>query len=336
MMTAIPHLRPWILPEDRKAVDRALSEKSVCSFHYAEMLSKELESYAGFGTCRLFSSGTLALRAALLCSGIPEGSGVGIPSFTCSGVLGGVLTAGLRPYVIDCDDSGLMSADHALEAFKNGHIGACCAVHQFGLINRSVESLTGFMPVFEDCSHVLPKRYLNGSRGIFGSLEGTKLLGAGEGGYLILDVHCRQGDAVRNIHINLGGRLSDIIAVLALKQLDRIEENILKRESIAVMYKKVLHSIVPVDGERGTWFRFLLTMDSMDQTDDIIKKAGEAGITLRRPVMPHCLHKYIDEYRDKCPNSDRLWERMVSLPMYPDLTGSEIERITQFLKKSFS
>ena len=118
MMTAIPHLRPWILPEDRKAVDRALSEKSVSSWHYAEILSKELENYAGFGNCRLFSSGTLALRAALLCSGIPEGSGVGIPSFTCSGVLSGVITAGFRPCVIDCDDSGLMSVDQVLEAFK--------------------------------------------------------------------------------------------------------------------------------------------------------------------------------------------------------------------------
>ena len=138
-----------------------------------------------------------------------------------------------------------------------------------------------------------------------------------------------------NSNINLGGRLSDIIAVLASRQLDRIEENILKRESIAAMYKKVLHSTVPVDGERGAWFRFLLMADSMDQTNALIKKAGEEGITLRRPVMPHCLHKYIDKFKNKCPNSDRLWERMVSIPIYPDLTGPEIGRITQLLKRVF-
>ena len=334
-MSVIPHLRPWILPEDREAVDSVLCEKSVCSWQYADMLSKAFKDYSGFDNCHLFASGTLALRAALLHADIPEGSGVGIPSFTCSGVLHGVLTAGYKPFVIDCDDYGLMDGNGALKAYHDGLINACIAVHQFGLINRSAEPLTGCIPVIEDCSHVPPTRYLEGSRGIFGSLEGTKLLGAGEGGYLLVDTQNQSENTVEKAHANLGNRLSDIIAVLALRQLSRIDENIRKRESIADKYKKVLKNIHPVDGERGAWFRFLLRMDSANSAQVLIEDAEGKGITIRRPVMPHCLHKYIDEFKDKCPNSDRLWERIVSIPIFPDLTESEIGHITRFLEFSF-
>lgn len=331
MNPIIPHLRPWILKEDINAVNSALSEKSVCSWHYAEKLSEALEEYSGFESCRLYASGTLALRAALLHSDIPEGSGIGIPSFTCKGVLYGVLAAGYRPFIIDCDDAGLMNGDVALMAFEDGHISACIAVHQFGLVNRSIEHLTDSMTVIEDCSHVPPKKYLSGSKGVFGSLEGTKLLGAGEGGYLLLDSY--HPDAADMI---LGNRLSDIIAVLALCQLKRLNENIQKRESIALKYKKALKGFQPIYGERAAWFRFLLRMDSLDSVNELIEEAEQKGITLRRPIMPCSLHKYVNEFIDRCPNTEKLWETVVSIPLYPDLTESEIDIITQFLIKKFS
>ena len=333
MKEEIQHLRTWILPGDIKAVTNALSEGAICNWRYAEKLSASIKEYSGFQTCLLYSTGTLALRAALLSLNLSEGSTVGIPSFTCKEVLTGVITAGYKPYILDCDDAGLMDAKEAYRAFKRQNIHAAVSVHQFGLINRGMECLTSEMPVIEDCCHVPPKQYLKRSQAIFGSLEGTKLLGAGEGGYLLLN-DSMNIDNINKTNIGLGNRLSDLIAVLSLCQLNRLSENIRRREYIASEYKKAVRNNHVIDGERASWFRFLVHMESPKLVDDLIENGQKAGIILKRPIMPFPLHKYIDEFEDKCTNTEKLWTTLVSIPLYPNLKDSEIRYIMQFLRNN--
>ncbi|MDD5681583.1 MAG: DegT/DnrJ/EryC1/StrS family aminotransferase [Candidatus Omnitrophica bacterium] len=331
MRSIIPHLRPWITQSDIKAVNSALLERCTSHFKYADSLSAELAKCAGFKNCNLYASGTLALRTALLMLKLPKGSGVAIPAFTCRGVLTGVLAAGHRPYVADCDDNGLMNADEVLKAHSKGRVVAAVAVHQFGLVNESMEKPARSMPVIEDCSHVPPKAYIKNSKSIFGSLEGTKLLGAGEGGYLLFD---GRGGGHKKIAdpAFLGNRLSDIMAVLALCQLKRLSENVENRKRTAGQYRRLFDDSRVVDGKRAAWLRFLIRMDSLNAVAELIRKAGIRGITLRRPIMPYPLHRYLDAGKFKCPNAERLWKTLVSIPIFPDMTNEEISAVKHFLR----
>lgn len=334
MKKNIPHLRPWIIKDDIRAVNKALSEKSVSHFHYAYALARELKNYSGFKSCALYASGTLALRAALLLLKLPKGSAVAIPSFTCQGVLNGVLAAGYKPYITDCDNCGLIKAEDVLKAYKEGNVSAAVAVHQFGLINSDMERLSRLMPIIEDCSHVPPRSYIKGSVSICGSLEGTKFLGAGEGGYALFNVH-NQAPGSEIDCFCLGNRISDPIAVLALCQFGRISKNIQKRKRIAGIYGKIFSDSIIVDGNRAAWFRFLIRVNSVKSAEALIGKALRAGITLRRPIMPHPLHGCVSEFRKKCPNAENLWETLVSIPVYPDLKEHEINSIAGFLRREF-
>ncbi len=332
MKELIPHLRPWILPGDIEVVKNALTEKSVCHWKYAESLIEILKKYTGFEKCFLYSSGTLALRAALLSLNLPQESAVGIPSFTCKGLLVSVLSAGYQPFILDCDNNGLLSAGELAKALSRSQIQAVVAVHQFGLINHEIEEFTSAIPVIEDCSHVPPKQYLKQSQAIFGSLEGTKLLGAGEGGYLLLN----NADIGVRTNLELEARLSDVIAVLVLSQLKRLAENVAKRESIAKKYCDAIGLSQVTNGERIVWFRFLLRMDSLGSIIGLINNAAMEGITLRQPIMPYPLHKYLNEFKDKCPNTEKLWQSLVSIPLFPDLKTDEVDSIVNFLEREFS
>jgi dTDP-4-amino-4,6-dideoxygalactose transaminase len=64
----------------------------------------------------------------------------------------------------------------------------------------------------------------------------------------------------------------------------------------------------------------------------VIEEGERRGIILRRPIMPHGLHGYV-EPRPACPVTDRLWETAVSVPLYPDLSEQEVGQVEQFLSE---
>jgi dTDP-4-amino-4,6-dideoxygalactose transaminase len=284
-----------------------------------------LQAYSKLPYADLYASGTLALRAGILSANLKKGSGVGIPSFTCPDVLQAVVSAAHRPVVLDCDENGLLSKKEVLKALKQKKIRMAVAVHQFGLMNHELEDLCRLLPVLEDCSHVPPKAYLKGSLGVMGSFEGTKFLGAGEGGYLLLRQKPKD-DAV----MTLGNRMSDLLAVLAMEQLRRIRENCRKRDAIARQYRAALQSGRVLEGKRAAWFRFLIDLGSEKHLKAFIAGAARKKITVRRPIMPYPLHRQAGT--GNCPHAEQLWKTLVSVPLYPDLNPSEIREIVSFLK----
>jgi perosamine synthetase len=326
---SIPHSRPWITQEDIEVVTGSLREKSVSSWQYAKRLSNILCDYSGLPYCQLYASGTLALRAGVLQLNLAPGSDIAVPAYTCIEVVRGILSAGMHPVVCDCDRNGLLCPIAVKKAMRKTNIKAAISVHQFGLLNLQMEKLAEEIPIIEDCCHVPPKSYLASSIGIIGSFEGTKLMGAGEGGYLMLKSQPRECDVLNPIL--LGAGLADTISAAAISQLNRLDANLTKRERIAGTYRKAFHGKSMVNGARAAWFRFIIRMRSIDEVQLLIKSAEIAQITVRRPIMPHPLHHYFTEHRYDCPMSHQLWETLASIPIYPDLEEDEVYTICQFI-----
>ena len=328
MKPLVPHSRPWLLPEDEIAVTRAVRAGEVATFRHAQLLAAALAEYAGEKRCRLFGTGSLALAAGLRGLALPAGSGVAIPAFTCPDVLRGVLAAGLLPVVLDCTKSGCMDAALVRVAAADGRVRAAVAVHQFGVVNRDLESLSGTLPVLEDCCHVPPRRYLRDSVGAFGSFEGTKLLGAGEGGWLMADAW---GDE------HPGERLSDLVAAIACNQLVRLGDNLARRETLARSFGPAVGQDRVVSGERACWFRFLVRVDGESDVARAINAAAQRGILCRRPIMPGPLHRHplAAAPASPCPRAEALWSQLISVPLYPALTVTDVERVILFLNDFF-
>ena len=92
------------------------------SWTVAERLANELSKKARASDCRLYASGTLALRAALLGLDLPLGARVGIPAFTCGDVAMAVFNASMTPVVLDCASSGNLDVDAAMQAYRNNFV----------------------------------------------------------------------------------------------------------------------------------------------------------------------------------------------------------------------
>lgn len=328
-MTLIPHSRPWLIHSDLLALESAMQEKTIADFKRSHDLRVALADKTGFDACQLFGTGTLALYGALRILGVKASDGIALPSFTCPDLVTAITSVGCIPVILDCDENGLLAPDLVLSAFRNGDVKAAVAVHQFGLINHQMAALTNTLPVVEDCAHVPPRQYLPGSIAVFGSLEGTKFISAGEGGYLLFNTN--QFPDLSNPTL-LGNRLSDLVAVIALCQLRREEANLKRREEIALLYSRSLPLKRIVNAPRASWFRFLIRADSEANAHAVIEKAKTNHILFRRPIMPAPLHRLLGMADDAYPNATGLWKTLVSVPLYPDLSDQEIRHVGTFLE----
>jgi dTDP-4-amino-4,6-dideoxygalactose transaminase len=169
------------------------------------------------------------------------------------------------------------------------------------------------------------------------SFYGTKLLTAGHGGAVSADdeclyrklrslmIHDKQGEWQPHFHF----MMSDFNASLALAQFAKLEWMIKRRREIACRFMNAL-------GEQGrepdgnVYSRFIVEADG--GADRLIAEFSKAGIEAKRPVfLP--LYRYLGYKDTDFPNAAWAHEYIVSVPLYPALTESEIEYIESFLEK---
>lgn len=324
----ISHSRPWLTDTDQQSLLAAVQDECLSQYRWAEEFREALLRYSGAEEVILAGSGTMAIFAALRMLRLPQGSKVAISAYTCYDVARAVYLANLVPEAIDCTESGLLQVSALNVAIASGRISAVIAVHPFGMIETLDGADLHGVPVIEDCAHVPPAFYLQNSLFSAGSLESTKLLGAGEGGYLLQ----------RGIRPSVGplgdytyGRCADLVARLALNQLRRLEENLQRRERIADAYSTIWPAIAR-DARRGAWFRYHLALRDNQSAELLMQDAQMEGILVRRPVMPSPLSMSSELYA-ACPNALRQWEIRTSVPIYPSLSEQETREICRFLSR---
>jgi dTDP-4-amino-4,6-dideoxygalactose transaminase len=140
-------------------------------------------------------------------------------------------------------------------------------------------------------------------------------------------------------------RLSELHAALGRSQLTRLDRHIERRRSIAQMYFQKLSNIeelvLPHKAEWADSAFHLFTVQFTDaleeHRDDIFNDLKEAGIDPQVHYIPlHRMPLFAREWNDpdRFPNAEQYFKRSLSLPLYPDLSFKELERITECLMKS--
>jgi len=143
--------------------------------------------------------------------------------------------------------------------------------------------------------------------------------------------------------------MPDINAAIGLAQLEKAEEFRKKRQKCAEFYYKSLGNIDCLDlpvcqvlPDEHAWHLFpvILNNRSSLSRNDFILKMSEAGIGTSVHYKPlHRMSYYCDRYKlspEMFPNTERIWKGNVSLPIYPDLSLSELEYICQSIHRLLS
>ncbi len=311
-------------------------------------------------------SGTDAIALGLQACGIGKGDEVIVPANTFIASLIGISQTGATPILVDCDrETAFIDLEAAAKAVT-AKTKAIVPVHIYGQM-VSPQKLLDFastynLLIFEDAAqaHLASREgYYAGSIGIAAgfSFYPSKNLGAfGDGGILITrsEEVAKKAIALRNYgaprkyyHSELGknSRLDTIQAAVLNVKLPHLARWNLARNLAASKYDSYLKQlesvgIYPLHNESGKGHIYHLyvvriTEESPLNREQIQAKLALDGIQtgIHYPIPCHLqpAYNYLGYKLGDFPVAEALCDRILSLPMYPDLKDDAIEFVCEQL-----
>jgi dTDP-4-amino-4,6-dideoxygalactose transaminase len=219
---------------------------------------------------------------------------------------------------------------------------AVVLAHVLGMPTRIRQFEELGVPMIEDCAHGLGAELKSGRAGSRGrctvlSFHGLKMVTAGEGGMLLTDdedvaaVYRRQQQPDFSAgEYRLHSRMSNVLAAIAIRQLQRLDNTVERRRFLADRYAAAVSDLtrvrpVPVEAEDGrssSCYRFALVTDENRSFAEIERDFLDHGVIVRRPVK-QLSHRSLRMGPGVCPKAEELFDRIVSLPLYPNLSDEE-------------
>jgi len=356
----IPIMRPSLPPLDlyTKRLRRIWNSRMLSNFgENAKELEHKAQRYLGNRNVRATSSCDVALILGISALSLPKGSRCIVTPFTFNSTINAILWNGLKPDFVDIDDE-TFDLDPACvrKAIKND-TSAIIATHVFGNPCeigelREIASSHG-LPLIFDAAHAYGSTYHGKKVGTFGDIEvfsmsGTKLVTAGEGGLIAatrpeiiskferLRNYGFYGD-YNSIYVGMNGKISELNAALGCLTIDGIEKAVKRRNEIASQY------IESLGQSEGIGFQRVDHHCRSAYKDFGIKIArGNAGaekrlksklIQTKRYFLPAHWMKAFSEFRTRpLPKTDKLYGEILCLPIYNEMTDSEVKRVCQAVK----
>lgn len=130
--------------------------------------------------------------------------------------------------------------------------------------------------------------------------------------------------------------MSDINAAIGLVQLEKLERLNARRRQIASMYNKEFKGVdwitVPVvkNGVICAHHNYVIKVD-LDR-NKLIEYLKAKDIATSVHYIPNHRYKMYRKYKAKVPVVDRVWEKLVTLPLFPGLTNDQVGYIASTVK----
>ena len=189
---------PDVRPQDRDAVLAVLDRGVLCGAHAPEIsaLEREWADYLGVRYCLALNSGTAALHCCAAAAGLGPGDEVIVPAFTFSASAMAMMHQGAIPVFCDVDPRTFNIDPARIEERISDRTRAILPVHLHGLVAdmdpiHAVARRHG-LAVVEDACQAHGATYKGVKAGALAptaafSLNATKSLSGGEGGFFVTD-----------------------------------------------------------------------------------------------------------------------------------------------------
>lgn len=324
----------------------------------------ELCLYLGVKYVSLFTNATIALVTALQALRI-SGEVITTP-FSFVATSHALLWNGIKPVFIDINPSTLNIDPEKIEASITPQTTAILPVHCYGTpcdVNRIQEIADNYnLKIIYDAAHAFGVKYKNETILNYGDLSvvsfhATKVFNTFEGGAIISPDEKTKNriDKLKNfgfvdettvIAPGINGKMSEFNAALGLLQLKYFDENIKKRKIIDQTYKDKLKNICGIgllenanklNSINYAYFPILINNQYPISRDELYKKLKENNIHPRRYFYPlisdfPMYRGYSSAKRENLPNATAAAERVLCLPIYPDLDKFVIDKIVDIIK----
>ena len=373
MAGKIPLYKIFTDREDNRAVNKVLQRGMDWAIgpEIAEF-EKKLASYIGTKYCIAFNSGTSAGHAALLAININSGEVI-VPSFTFISTANWPLMVNAKPKFVDIEEENFGLNPERVKSEITKNTKAIIPIHYGGLpckiieINRIARNKK--IPLIEDCAEALGTKIKGVSVGTFGqmsifSFAPNKILTTGEGGAICTDSRKifeklqlirSHGRKVNEnyfktsrlpdyISIGYNWRMSSMTAALGLSQFDKLDRIIQLRRRHARFYvlklKKINEIKLPDEPKDHLHVYQLFTIQLKNNLirNELQKFLASRGIMTKVFFEPIHLSKFYRKSgfgKKSLPNTEKISQTVLSLPIFPGLKSEEIRHICDSIKEFF-
>jgi len=324
--------------------------------HVAD-LEKRIAHYHGVHEAIGVASCTDALHLTIDALGIKQGDEVITTPFTFFATVKAILYTGAIPVFVDIEPDTFNINISEIENHITKRTKAILPVHLFGHpvdMNKIMHIAKKHrLRIIEDCAqafcaHIRGRKVGSfGDAGCFSFYPSKNLGGYGDGGMIILN-NSRLAKRIRKLRnhgspgsyrhetVGFNSRLDEIQAGILLVKFKRIEKYTKKRRQNAALYSYLLSNKVTCPVEReGSYHVFHQYTIRSPKRDKIQKKLKEKGIAsvIYYPVPLHLQKalRFLGHQKGDFPLAEKASKEVLSLPMYPELEESTIQKIASVI-----
>ena len=330
---------------------------------FVQLLEKKLEEYLKVKNLLLVANGTLALQLALKTYKL-KGEVITTP-FTFAATTNVILWEGLTPVFADIDPETFNIDPKDVERKITDKTSAILAVHVYGnscYVDELQEIADKYsLKLIYDAAHAFGVEYKNQSVLNYGnistlSFHATKLFHTIEGGAIIANDGkiIEKLKLLRNFGITseeeivlpgINAKMNEFQAIMGLCNFENIDEKIHIRKMIYDHYKKEFNGIKNIKFQRIIASKYNygympICFENIEMRDKIYSELIKNGIKPRKYFYP--LTSNFDYFKvkdkdiikkDELRIANYISDRILCLPLYPDLEIEIVDKIIHIIKK---
>ena len=366
-MTTIPFLdlkaqHTPLRDEIRAAIDEVIDANAFAGGSFVAQFERDFAAYCDCTHAIGVGNGTDALWLALLALGVGPGDEVITVPSTFMATAEAITYCGAKPTFVDVDPLTYTMDPSRLEAAITPRTKAIIPVHLFGQV-ADMDPIMEIarrhhLPVVEDACQAHGAEYKGrkagsiGDVGCFSFYPGKNLGAMGEAGGIVTNnqelndkvrILRDHGQSEKYHHVMVGWncRMDGIQGAVLRIKLKHLEKGNDLRRAHAAAYTEALSNldgiVTPTVAEdRKHVFHVYALL--VEERDEMIRKLGKAGVAtgIHYPVPIHLQKAYqsLGHAPGDFPVSERSAEKFLSLPMYPELTVAQRDRVIEAVSES--
>ena len=345
------------------AIARTIDNCSFCLGPDTAQFEKEFAKFCGAEYAIGFNSGTSALHVALMLLNVGPGDEVITTPYTFVATSWAISYVGATPVYVDVEDGTMNLDPKLLEKAITPKTKAIMPVHLYGQpfdIDPIREICRKHnLPLVEDSAQAHGAKYKGKTIGTFGEIScfsfypGKNLGAAGEGGALVTNnpefakraKSLREhGSTVRYYHDEVGFnyRMEGIQGAVLGVKLPHLKKWTAERQRVAKRYAELLKDLplqLPTEASyaESVWHLYVVRHPRRDDLKAHLDANG-VGCALHYPLPLHLQKCYasLGHQAGDFPVSEKAASQCLSLPIYPEITEAQIQRVAEVVRSFFA
>jgi dTDP-4-amino-4,6-dideoxygalactose transaminase len=349
-------------PEIDAALARALDNCTFCLGPDVMQFENDFAKFCGAQHALGFNSGTSALHVAMRLLNIGPGDEVITTPYTFIATSWAISYCGAKPVYVDIDDATFNLNPKRVEKAITPRTKAVLPVHLYGHpfdVDPILEICRKHqLPLVEDAAQAVGAKYKDKVVGTIGDIScfsfypGKNLGACGEGGALVTNTAAfavrakslrEHGSTQRYHHDEVGYnyRMEGFQGAVLGVKLKHLAQWTNERRRVALRYTELLADTplqLPIEAgyAQSAWHLYTVRHSQRDGLKKFLDENG-VGNAVHYPIPLHLQKAYaqLGHQPGDFPITEKAAREVLSLPIFPELTDAQIQRVVEVIKEFF-